>query len=35
MVTDSHLDRNKNKFILQATLNYFKSTNRGSGSIFD
>ena len=32
---DSRLDRNKNKFILKATLTYIKSTDRFSGSIFD
>ena len=32
---DSRLDRNKNKFILEATLTYIKSTDRFSGSIFD
>ena len=35
MVTDSHLDGNKNKVVLEATLTYIKSTDRGSGSIFD
>ena len=32
---DSSLERNKNKFILEATLTSIKSTNRFSGSIFD
>ena len=32
---DSHLDKNKNKFILEVTLTYIKSTDRFSGSIFD
>ena len=32
---DSHLDKNKNRFILEATLTYIKSTDRFSGSIFD
>ena len=32
---DSSLDGNKNKFILEATLTYIKSTDRFSGSIFD
>ena len=32
---DSRLDGNKNKFILEATLTYIKSTDRFSGSIFD
>ena len=32
---DSCLDRNKNRFILEATLAYIKSTDRFSGSIFD
>ena len=32
---ESRLDWNKNKFILEATLTYIKSTNRFSGSIFD
>ena len=32
---DSHLDENKNRFILEATLTYIKSTDRFSGSIFD
>ena len=32
---DSCLDGNKNKFILEATLTYIKSTDRFSGSIFD
>ena len=30
---DSRLDGNKNKFILEATLTYIKSTDRFSGSI--
>ena len=32
---DSQLDENKNKFILEATLCYIKSTERFYGSIFD
>ena len=32
---DSHLDGNKNKFILGSTLTHIKSTDRFSGSIFD
>ena len=32
---DSRLDRNKNKFILEATKTHTKSTDRFSGSIFD
>ena len=32
---DSRLDGNKNRFILEATLTYIKSTDRFSGSIFD
>ena len=32
---DSRLDGNKNKFILEATLIYIKSTDRFSGSNFD
>ena len=32
---NSRLDRNKNKFILEATLTYNKSIDRFSGSIFD
>ena len=32
---DSRLDRNKNKFILEATLAYIKSTFRFSGAIFN
>ena len=32
---DSRLDRNKNKFILEARLTYIKSTDRFAGSIFD
>ena len=32
---DSRLDGNKNKFILEATLTYIKSTDRFSESIFD
>ena len=31
---DSLLGRNKNKFILESTLTYIKSTDRFSGSIF-
>ena len=32
---DLRLDENKNKFILEATLSYIKTTERFSGSIFD
>ena len=32
---DSRLDGNKNKFILEVTLTYIKSTDRFLGSIFD
>ena len=32
---DSRLRENKNKFILEATLTYIKSTDRFSKSIFD
>jgi len=32
---DLHLDGNINKFILEATITYIKSTERFSGSIFD
>ena len=32
---DSRLDGNKNKFTLEATLTYIKSTDRFSGSSFD
>ena len=32
---DSRLDGNKNRFILEATLTYIKSTDRFSESIFD
>ena len=32
---DSRLDRNKNKFMLEATLTYVKSTDRFSGSNFN
>ena len=35
LYVDSRLDGNKNKFILEATLTYIKSTDRFSGSIFD
>ena len=35
LYSDSRLDGNKNKFILEATLTYIKSTDRFSGSIFD
>ena len=31
---DSRLDNNKNKFILEATLNYIKTSERVSGSLF-
>ena len=29
------LDNNKNKFILEATLNYLKNSERFSGSLFE
>ena len=32
---DSWLDNNKNKFILEATLNYIKISERFSGSLFE
>ena len=32
---DSHLDNNKNKYILEATLNYIKNSERFSGSLFE
>ena len=32
---DSRLDNNKNKFILEATLNYIKISERFSGSLFE
>ena len=32
---DPRLDENKNKFILEATLSYIKSTERFSGSILN
>ena len=32
---DSRLDNNKNKFILEATLNYIKTSERFSGSLFE
>ena len=33
---DSHLDdNNKNKYILEATINYIKSSERLSGSLFE
>ena len=32
---DSWLDNNKNKFILEATLNYIKTSERFSGSLFE
>ena len=32
---DSRLDNNKNKFILEATLNYIKTSKRFSGSLFE
>ena len=31
---DSRLDNNKNKFISEATLNYIKTSERSSGSLF-
>ena len=35
LYSNSRLDGNKNKFILEATLTYIKNTGRFSGSIFD
>ena len=32
---DSRFDENKNKFILQATINYLKNSEGFSGSIFE
>ena len=32
---DSHSDNNKNKYILEATLNYVKNSERFSGSLFE
>ena len=32
---DSHLDNNKNKYILEVTLNYVKNSERFSGSLFE
>ena len=32
---DSRLDNNKNKFILEATLNNIKTSERFSGSLFE
>ena len=32
---DSRLDNNKNKFILEATLNCIKTSERFSGSLFE
>ena len=32
---DSRLDNNKNKFILEATLNYMKTSERFSGSLLE
>ena len=32
---DSRLDNNKNKFILEATLSYIKTSERFSGSLFE
>ena len=32
---DSRLDNNKNKFILEVTLNYIKTSERLSGSLFE
>ena len=32
---DTRVDKNKNIFILEATLSYIKSTERFSGSLFD
>ena len=33
--SDSRLDNNKNKFILEATFNYIKTSERLSGSLFE
>ena len=35
LYSDSRLDGNKNKFILEVTLTYIKGTDRFSGSVFD
>ena len=35
LYVDSHLDNNKNKYILEATLNYIKNSERFSGSFFE
>ena len=32
---DSRLENNKNKFILETTLNYIKTSERFSGSLFE
>ena len=32
---DSRLDNNNNKFILEATINYIKNSERFSGSLFE
>ena len=32
---DSQLDNNKNKFILEVTLNYIKTSERFFGSLFE
>ena len=32
---DSRFDKNKDKVILKATINYIKNTERLSGSLFD
>ena len=32
---DSRLDNNKNKFVLEATLNSIKNSERFSGSMFE
>ena len=32
---DSHLDNYKSKFILEATINYIKNSERFSGSLFE
>ena len=32
---DSHFDENKNKFILEATINYLKNSERFFGSHFE
>ena len=32
---DSRVDNNKNRFILEATVNYIKNSERFSGSLFE